>query len=319
MTKGITPAVLFESHQEKLRLVWIAGKAGAERPLTGGQPPPRGSPFVGWVDYLSLINPSRVQIIGPEEMTWLGGLTAEAYAATLRRIFAGKPACVIVSDGQPVPDKLVAAAETAGIPLFGTQLPGYTVVGYLRHFLTDAFAERVTMHGVFLSVLDIGVLLIGKSGIGKSELALELLSRHHKLIADDAPEFRRIAPTVLRGFCSPSDLSGYLEVRGLGVLDIRAMFGDSAIKQSKNLRLVIELQRMDEKELEKIDRLNGSQQHRVILDVDVPQITLPVMSGRNLAVMVESAVSNHILMMKGLNATREFLKAHQKLLRDDPA
>jgi HPr kinase/phosphorylase len=319
MGKGITPAVLFDSHRERLGLAWVAGRAGALRPLLDGQPPPRGSPFVGWVDYLNLIHPSRIQIIGPEEMAYLVGLSRETYADTLQRLFAFRPACVIVADGQPAPDDLVASAEATGTPLFSTALPGYTIVGYLRHFLTDAFAERETVHGVFLSVLDIGVLLTGRSGIGKSELALELLSRHHKLIADDSPEFRRIAPTVLRGFCSPSDLSGYLEVRGLGVLDIRAMFGDSAIKQSKNLRLIIDLQRMDDQELGRIDRLRGSRQLRAILDVEVPQLTLPVMSGRNLAVMVESAVSNHILYTRGLNATREFMERHQRLLAEDGA
>jgi HPr kinase/phosphorylase len=318
MNAGITPAVLFESHQEKLGLAWVAGSAGAQRPLLGDQPPPRGSPFVGWVDYLSLINPSRIQIFGPEEMRYLDGLTAQALVETLQQIFAREPACLIVSDGQPIPDRLVSMAEATGTPLLKSNLPGYTLIGYLRHYLTDAFAERVTVHGVFLSVLDIGVLLTGRSGIGKSELALELLSRHHKLIADDSPEFRRISPTVLRGFCSPSDLSGYLEVRGLGVLDIRAMFGDSAIKLSKNLRLIIDLKRMDDQELERIDRLHGSQHHRTLLDVDIPQITLPVMSGRNLAVMVESAVSNHILMSKGRHAAREFIKQHQRLIAGDP-
>lgn len=319
MSKGITPAVLFESHQERLRLAWVAGRAGADRPLLGDQPPPRGSPFVGWVDYLSLINPSRVQIIGPEERRYLDGLGREGCADTLRRMFASVPASIIVSDDQSIPEELASGAEATGTPLLRTPLPGYTVVGYLRHYLTDAFAERVTVHGVFLSVLDIGVLLTGRSGIGKSELALELLSRHHKLIADDSPELRRIAPTVLRGCCSPADLSGYLEVRGLGVLDIRAMFGDSAIKESKNLRLIIDLKRMDDDELGKIDRLHGSRQQRTILDVEVPHLTLPVMSGRNLAVMVESAVSNHILRTKGLNAAREFMARHQRLLAEDRA
>ncbi|HEY4731712.1 MAG TPA: HPr(Ser) kinase/phosphatase, partial [Gammaproteobacteria bacterium] len=146
-----------------------------------------------------------------------------------------------------------------------------------------------------------------------SELALELITRGHRLIADDAPEFSRISPDALNGVC-PSALSGFLEVRGLGILNIRSMFGDSAIKQNRNLRLIVHLQHMGDEELRKIDRLQGSRQSVTILEVEVPRIILPVAPGRNLAVLVEGAVRDHILHLKGYSAAQDFIDHQQRLI-----
>jgi len=156
-----------------------------------------------------------------------------------------------------------------------------------------------------------GVLITGESSIGKSELALELLTRGHRLIADDAPEFARVAPDTLIGTC-PEMLREFLEVRGLGILNVRAMFGASAIKQSRNLRLIIRLQDMDE--AVKMDRLHGSRMLRNIQDVDIPEVTLPVGPGRNLSVLVEAAVRNHILISKGYDASEAFIERQKKRL-----
>ncbi len=317
MKNGTTPAALFETHRERLHLAWVAGKAGAERII----PPPATPalerfPPVGWVGYLNLINPHCIQVIGAAETAYLAGLSAADRSRSLARLFAAAPVFVIVSDDQPVPQDLAALAGETATPLLRSPAPGYEIISHLRYYLADALARREIVHGVFMAVFGIGVLLTGQSGVGKSEVALDLISRGHRLIADDAPEFRRIAPDVVSGYCCPSALSGFLEVRGLGVLDVRAMFGDTAIKTSKALRLIIELKRMSEEEFIGLDRLEGVRQECTILDVRVPQITVPIVPGRNLAVLVESAVSNQILLMKGYDAARAFIDRQQRVIME---
>lgn len=273
----------------------------------------RDRPFDSGVGHLNLIHPNRIQVLGPAEMNYLEQLRGDTRAEHLRRIFAAPPACLVVSDGLPVGAELSGPAEAAAVPLFSSPLADYKIISHLQYYLSNSLADRLTLHGVFMEVLGIGVLITGKSGVGKSELALELISRNHRLIADDAPEFRRTAPDILNGSCPP-ELSGFLEVRGLGVLDVRAMFGDSVIKPNKNLRLIIHLQQMSGEELAAIDRLQGNRQRQTILEVEVPQITLPVAPGHNLAVLVEGAVRNHILLLKGYNAAQSFIERQQRMI-----
>lgn len=319
MNSGITAAELFDIHAERLGLSWVAGLTGGERqiePKAAGAL--RNPSIVSWAGHLNPVHPCRIQVIGPVERAYLADLGQTARTDLLDRLFSGNTACVIVSDGEKVADDFVTMADTDAIPLFRSDLAGYKIISHLQHYLSIVLAERMNLHGVFMEVLGIGVLLTGKSGVGKSELALELISRNHRLIADDAPEFRRIAPDELNGSC-PSGLIGFLEVRGLGVLNIRAMFGDSVVKLNKNLRLIIELQRMSDNELAQLDRLEGSRRYRTILDVEVPQITLPVIPGHNLAVLVEGAVRNHILLLKGYNASQVFIERQQRLILEGDA
>lgn len=319
MGKALTVSTLYDEYRARLGLTWAAGRGGAARELRGMQDaaaPDR--PFDSGAGHLNLIHPNRIQVLGPAEAGYLEQLHGDTRAEHLRRIFAAAPACVIVSDGLPAADDLRAQADVAAVALFSAPLPDYKIISHLQYYLSNALADRLILHGVFMEVLGIGVLLTGKSGVGKSELALELISRNHRLIADDAPEFRRTAPDILNGSC-PAGLSGFLEVRGLGVLDIRAMFGDSVIKPDKNLRLIIHLQQMSGDELAAIDRLQGSRQRRTILDVEVPQITLPVAPGHNLAVLVEGAVRNHILLLKGYNAAQTFSERQQRMILGEGA
>ncbi len=181
---------------------------------------------------------------------------------------------------------------------------------------TDAGAKQIIISGTFLSVMDMGILLTGESGVGKSELALELISRGHRLIADDAPEFRPDRMGNLRGSC-PRDFCNFLEVRGLGVLNLRAMFGDGAIQDQKRLHLVVRLAKGETDDFINTDRLHPCYRVLSYLEVEVPEISLPVAPGRNLAVILETAVRNHKLRLGGYNSAKDFIESHYRTLEAD--
>ena len=255
------------------------------------------------VSYMNLSNPSRIQVLGAADLRYLMQLNKAEFEQTLQHLFAQDPCMIVVTDNEAAPDALLAGAESTGTPLLGSRLVSYKLVNHLQYFLTNLLAEKITLHGVFMEVKSIGVLLTGDSGMGKSELAFELITRGHRLIADDAPEFYRIAPDTVNGVC-PKSLDGFLEVRGLGVLNIRAMF------------LIIHLKDIKREHEWEIDRLYGSSRMRSVLEVDIPEITLPVAAGRNLAVLVEGAALNHILKLKGYDAARDFINNQQRLIRE---
>ena len=312
--KTFTASALFEVHKDKLALEWVAGRSGAQRPVQS-----RGAtdaPVGAWVGHLNLIHPNRIQVLGKAELAYLGGLGKNSHADAIKRLFAKQPAAVVVADGQAPGGELIAEAERSATPLFTTPLASHKIISHLHYQIANQLADKITLHGVFMEILGIGVLITGESGIGKSELALELINRGHRLVADDAPEFSRLAPDTLNGRC-PSALREFLEVRGLGVLNIRAMFGDSAIKPSKNLRLILHLERMSDAELRGIDRLLGSRQSRTLLEVEIPQVTLPVAPGHNLAVLAEGAARNHILALGGYDAAEVFMARQRQLMEED--
>jgi len=260
-----------------------------------------------------VIYPNKIQIIGTEELNYLDGLDSRQRWEAIHKIAAYQPAALIVTKDQAIPPDLREVAEETDTPLWQSTKRGHELLTYLQYHLARTLAPRVTLHGVFLEVFSIGVLITGDPGSGKSELALELISRGHRLVADDATEFTLIAPDVIDGAC-PELLQDLLEVRGLGVLNIREMFGHTAVKPSKYLRLVIHLKPMkDGEETDAMTRLTGDVSRRNVLDVDVPKITIPVAPGRNLAVLVEAAVRNHVLKSKGIDPAQTFIdrQAHQ--------
>lgn len=310
MIASVSVQTLFEDHKAKLRLEWIAGRSGAERLVQSDEEHKVGASLIG---HLNFIHPYVVQVLGNPELHYLRRLAKNSRADAIRQLLSDKTALVLVTDGLKVPDDLKQEAERAGMPLFGSPLSSHEVVDHLQYYLGNLFAEKITLHGVFMEVMGIGTLITGASSIGKSELALELITRGHRLIADDAPEFAQVTPDALIGTC-PEPLQSFLEVRGLGLLNVRAMFGDSAIKTSKYLRLIIHLERMSGKRMQEIDRLQGNHRSRKILDVEIPEITLPVAPGRNLAVLVEAAVRNHILKLKGYDATTDFIERQRRYI-----
>ncbi|GMQ91461.1 MAG: HPr(Ser) kinase/phosphatase [Gammaproteobacteria bacterium] len=307
----LTADDLFAYQQEALKLEWVAGKEGKDRLLENVNAVYPGIALVG---YLNIIHPNPIQIIGRHEIKYLEQLPKELYIKTIEEILQNPAtAMVLISDGLPIPEALVQLSEKHQVPLLSSQSTGPQVVDYLQHYLAQTLAPRVTLHGVYMEVLGIGVFVSGKSGIGKSELALELLSRNHRLIADDAVEFMRVAPDVLVGQC-PEMLSNYLEVRGLGVLNVRSMFGETAIRNRKKLHLVVNLKEFPGKGTGSIDRLQAEFATHRILELDVPEVVLYVASGRNLAVLVEVATRSYILRMSGNNPADDFIKQQQEAI-----
>ena len=311
MNRSISPADLHQRFGERLGLEWIVGEELAgERHITTAGFGVRPS----LVGFLNLIHPNRIQIIGEEEIRWLDGLDARQRWETLARIVDARPAAVIVAGGLEVADDLEQAALDSRTPLLSAARPAWELVTFLEYQLARALAARVTLHGVFLEIFTIGVLITGEAGTGKSELALELLSRGHRLIADDAPEFTQLTPDIVEGSC-PEVLRDCLEVRGLGIVNVRRMFGDATVKASKYLRLIIHLHPPGDGP-KGGDRLRGNITQRRVLELDIPQINLPVLAGRNLAVMAEVAVRDFMLRMKGFDAAAEFIARHTRLMSD---
>jgi HPr kinase/phosphorylase len=220
---------------------------------------------------------------------------------------------MVVSKDQRCPEDLRLAAEESDTPLWLSPRRGHELFNHLQYHLARKLAPRLTVHGVFMEIYSIGVLITGESGAGKSELALELVTRGHRLVADDAPEFTQIAPDVLDGAC-PELLQDLLEVRGLGILNVRQMFGDTAVKRNKYLRLIVNLVRAGETDRDAMSRLTGETAARQVLSLSVPVINLPVAAGRNLAVLTEAAARLHILRAKGDDPAAAFLARHSAIL-----
>jgi len=310
-TPILTVDDLFRNQSEELKLKWVAGRQGAERLL---EPITAKYPGMALVGHLNFVHPNRVQVLGEGEIKHIDGLDRKDRKRAVKILFgADRTTTVIVANNKRVPADLIAAADAAKRALFTSTLASPVVIDHLQYYLARALAPRTTIHGVYMEVMGMGVMITGESGIGKSELALELLSRNHRLISDDAVELVRVGPDVVVGQ-SPHALSDYLEVRGLGILDVRLMFGETAVRHKKKLHLIVHLQKLNKKRMVKMDRLQALSRTRSILEVDIPEVILYVASGRNLAVLVEAATRSYILRMWGINPLEDFMKHHQALM-----
>ncbi len=311
MTEALPAESIIANLSGQIDFEWVAGQEKPEQPLhtiNTGQ-------HATLVGHLNLIHKNLIQVIGRTECEYLQGLEENFRNNMLDEIFSAQPAAVIMADGIPVPDMLITYADKFRTPLLSCKTDSNEVVDLARFYLHNLFAEKEVVHGVFMEVLGTGVLITGESSVGKSELALALISRGHRLIADDAPEFVRTGPDILDGR-SPSVLKDFMEVRGLGVLNIRDMYGDNALKRNKYLRLIVHLKRLSQDEYAQLDRLEGERKIRTILGIDVPQILIPVAPGRNIEVLVEAAVRNHILAESGNNATAKFIELQQLAIQN---
>lgn len=312
MDNDLTTRDFIQSHGERLGLCWQAGQEGEGR-LLQNKKSITGVPIAG---FLNLVKPNQVQVLGPEEVKYLAQLGKNSHKDAISRLFECEPAMIIfagIIDSNEIDQEFVDIANQTNTPLLYSNLPSNDLSELLQYHLSRLLSDRKILHGVFMEVMGIGVLLTGPSGIGKSELALELISRGHRLIADDAPEFRRSAPDSIRGR-SPVLLKDFLEVRGLGILNVRAMFGDNSIVETKRLRLIVHLDTISEKTVWEVDRIGGSHRKKTILEVDIPKVQIPVAPGRNVAVIIEAAVRNHVLYLNGYSAADDFIKRQQQLI-----
>jgi HPr kinase/phosphorylase len=286
---------LYEDNLRALKLSWLAGQNGRDRLIFGD-----AASAADQVGHLNLIHPGRIQVFGQQEVDYLLRISDNSRTAQTRELVAGEPPAFIIAQS-----------------LLTTSLPAAQVIDYLRVYLSKKLAIRVTMHGVFMDVLGVGVLITGESGLGKSELGLELISRNHGLIADDAVEFSRIAPNMIEGRC-PALLQNLLEVRGLGLLDIRTIFGETAVRRKMHLKLIVHLVRRKTLE-ENYERLPLDQQTQEVLGLPIRKVVIPVEAGRNIAVLLEAAVRNTILQMRGIDTLAEFMDRQQRAMGGEQA
>jgi HPr kinase/phosphorylase len=306
----VSIARLFDDNRDKLKLTWIAGRDGGMKDLNSELTKDSSKGLIG---HLNFIHPNLIQVLGASEVGYLNSLEPAACSRILGQIATRDLACFIVAGVEQAPELLKVTAEATKTPLFQSPVPSVELMWMLRPYLARLLAESTTVHGVFLDVLGMGVLITGDSGVGKSELALELISRGSGLIADDVVEFYRVGPETIEGRC-PELLKDFLEVRGLGVLNIRTIFGEAALRPRKNLKLIVHLQRPFGPDLALMERLPlnaGSQQ---LMEVDIRKVTIPVAAGRNLAVLTEAAVRNYVLQLRGLDSNQEFIGRQTKQL-----
>lgn len=312
MDNSLTAASVFQQHHNALELDWLAAEAAAERSVSARDLDSRRNALVG---HLNLIRPNLIQVLGQAEFEYLDQLGKNSRDDAIQALFANRPLMIIVAEGLTPPAEFAELANRHGVPLVRSTQSAHRLIDHLHYYLSSQLSEKIVKHGVFMEVMGLGVLLTGPSGVGKSELALELLSRGHRLVADDATEFRRTAPDTVHGSCPPM-LADFLEVRGLGVLNIRAMYGNNAVMTYKRLHLIIQLLEPEASgnDNRQLDRLGTSRRHARILDVAIPEVILPVAAGRDLAVIIEAAVRNHVLYLNGYNAAEDFIERQQHYL-----
>lgn len=301
---------LYDDNRETLELGWFAGFPGGEKRISGD-----AVSAADQVGHLNLIHPGRIQVFGHQEIEYYHRLSVQARAFQTAELMAGEPPAIIIAQGLATPPDILSICDERNIPLFSTPLPAAQVIDFLRVYLSKKLAQRTTMHGVFMDVLGVGVLITGESGLGKSELGLELISRSHGLVADDVVEFARIAPNMIEGRC-PELLRNLLEVRGLGLLDIRAIFGETAVRRKMRLKLIVHLVRRSELE-ENYERLPIDTQTEEILGLPIRKVVIPVAAGRNIAVLLEAAVRNTILQLRGIDTLKEFIERQQQAMDGD--
>ena len=292
----VNVARLHDDNREALALAWIAGRDG------GTAVRREAAAAASLIGHLNLTHPNSIQVIGAYE--------AGTVADHVERLFESHPAALIVADGVAPPEALVREATRTHTPLFTSPLPAPRVIERLARYLAKALAETLERHGVFMDVLGVGVLITGESGVGKSELGIELITRGHGLVADDVVEISRIAGGTLEGRC-PAMLKDFIEVRGLGLLNIRTIFGETAVRRKMKLRLIAHLERPQTGARDPAERLPLAELSEEILGVTVRKVIIPVAAGRNLAVLVEAAVRNEILKLRGIDSTAEFLARQQ--------
>ena len=301
---------LYEDNSEKLLLNWTIGQR-VERKIEIKGSNNYGADLVG---HINIIHPERLQVIGQAEHEWATRIGEKRFAQIFNDLLAAQPPAIIVADGLAPLPAVVEACSRTETPVILSPKPCSAVIDLLRIYLSARLADTLSLHGVFMDVLGMGVLITGDSGVGKSELALELISRGHGLVADDVVEVARIAPTTIEGRC-PGMLRDFLEVRGLGLLNIRTIFGETASRRKMKLKLIVHLQKTAA--AADAPRLPLDAQMQEVLGVPIRKVVIPVAAGRNLAVLLEAAVRNTILQLRGIDSMQDFMDRQERMMFED--
>ena len=307
----VSAEVLFEEFRGRLKWEWVAGLGASERRFdeVAVRAARSGADLVGYLNY---IHPYRVQVLGEREVAYLSNATKGDCERRIARIMTLEPPVLVLADDQQAPPGLIAMCEEANIPMFATPESSAYAIDVLRSYLSKHFADRTSMHGVLMDILGLGVLITGESGLGKSELGLELISRGHGLVADDAVDLFRVNQATIEGRC-PELLRNLLEVRGIGLLDIKAIFGETAVRRKMRLKLIVHLVRRETLERD-YERIPYEPLTQDVLGIPVRKVVIQVVAGRNLAVLVEAAVRNTILQLRGIDTYQEFVERHRKAM-----
>ena len=297
---------LEQDKQHHLGLVLVAGRKGLKRKITHAQVQKMGLAMAGFIQF---VDPDHIQIIGNTEMTYFHTLTAVPQEEIIHQMCSLEMACLVITHNLEIPQRLLQEADRKGIPLFRTNLHTADFIERVTEFLEEKLAPTTSVHGVLMDVFGVGVLILGKSGIGKSECALDLILRGHRLVADDMVHIQKRSPSSIIG-SGFEVIQHHMEIRGLGIINIRSLFGAEAIREQKKIELVLELMEWDTNR--EYDRLGFEEGKYSILDVDLPMLKIPVTPARNLTTIIEVAARNHHLKMMGYDSALEFEK---KLLR----
>lgn len=288
--------------QEKFFLELAAGIKGIERQIHTSDISRPGLEMAGYFNYYLK---DRVQLLGKTELSFFAGLTEQERQDRMKRLCSPNTPAIFVAHEMEAPVELISSAEEEGIPVFTTDIPTTRFSGMLTNYLSGRLAPMTAMHGVLVDVYGIGILITGKSGVGKSEIALELVKRGHRLVADDLVEIRQVAKNVLIGN-APKLLEHMLEIRGVGIVDMMTLFGASAVKSDKRILIVVDLEVWDEHKV--YDRLGIDDEKIKIMDSELTKLTVPVRPGRNLSVIIEVAAMDYRMKRLGVNAAEEFTK-----------
>jgi HPr kinase/phosphorylase len=296
-----------------LSLELLAGAEGLDRLITDPHPQKTGLALAGFQEY---VRPGRVLVFGESEIRYLEHLDPAARLQTLRLALSLDFPCVLITGGFTPPPELAMEAERAGLPLLRTSAATPAAFAKLTSILEDSLAERIVTHAVLMDILGLGVLIVGESGIGKSECALDLIVRGHRLVADDTVEIRRRSETILIGTC-PDLTRHHMELRGLGLINIKELFGIASTRSSKRVELVVQLERWDVSR--DYERLGIDDDFYELLGLRVPLIRMPVAPGRSVAILVEVAARNQLLKSRGHHAARALADRLEQSLRGSAA
>jgi HPr kinase/phosphorylase len=291
---------LLEDGDYDLRLTLVAGEKGVSRTINSSRIQKPGLALAGFTEHL---HPHRVQVFGNTEISYLRTLSEEKQREVLHRLFKSDLACVVITKNLEIPKALQEECEASGLALTKTPLLSSEFIQRVQAFLEEALTETSSQHGVLMDVFGVGILLLGKSGIGKSEIALDLVMRGHRLVADDIVDVTRRKQGAVYGAGNPV-IKHHMEIRGLGIINIKDLFGVSSVRETKKIELVIEMQEWDPHQ--EYDRLGVEDQFLNIIGVDVPLSVVPVRPGRNMATIIEVAARNQLLKQQGHHSAREF-------------